>query len=512
VAILTGRLPSQSVNGYFLRRPILVSSVFLAAICAIFIITLVDSYRVTEKLAIQKATGIGALIDQDISRTIELFDLSLQAVIDGLETPRLMALDPELRHVALFDRSATAEGLGSILVVDRTGRITFDSRQIKPADLNVSDRDYFQVHHNKSDVGIYISQPFKSRLRNGDWSIAISRRLSDKNGEFSGIVIGAISLSYFQSTFRKSELGKDGSITLFNDQNIFLARFPQMDSLLGTKVPIASNRYHQIQPGVIYKEGMDGIMRLCAFHQLKNLPIVISIGISTEQIFGDWYRKAALTAVALGAVCSLVLFLSSSVGREFMHRKAVEDELASLVVTDALTGIANRRRFNDYLQVEWARAERSGKPFCMLMIDVDYFKSYNDTFGHQEGDRALRIIAACLMNHVQRPADLVARYGGEEFAVLLPEADLSGARHLGEIMRHAVEELNFNMGEGLERRLTISVGLGMLNPKRAGQASDLVQEADRAVYEAKASGRNCVCEWTSRHDRALSLANLLRTI
>jgi len=513
MAVLTGRLPSQSVNSYFLRRPIFVSSVFLAAICAIFVVTLIDSYRVTEKLAIQTATSVRSLIEEDISRNIELFNLSLQAVIEGLGDPKLMALDPELRNLALFDRSATADGLGLILVLDKDGRVAYHSRQVKPpSDIAFADRDYFQVHRDKADVGLYVSQPFKSRLRNNDWTIAISRRLTDAKGRFSGIVMGGISISYFQATFRKSELGQDGTITLFNNEGTFLARHPPMDGLLGTKVPMASTSYHQIQPGVIYKAGMDGVMRLFAFHPLKNLPLVISVGISTREIFGDWYRKAAITAVTLAAVCSLVLFLSISVGREFTRRKSVEDELADLVVTDALTGIANRRRFNDYLQVEWARAQRSGKPFCMLMIDVDYFKSYNDAFGHQEGDLALQIIAACLMNHVHRPADLVARYGGEEFAVLLPEAELSGARHLGEAMRHAVEQLNFNMGDGLERRLTISVGLGMLNPKRAGEASDLVQEADRAVYEAKAAGRNCLREWTSRHDRALSQANLLQTI
>jgi len=251
-------------------------------------------------------------------------------------------------------------------------------------------------------------------------------------------------------------------------------------------------------------------MRLCAYHKLQDLPLVISVGISTEEIFGEWYRRTAVTALALAAVCSLVMFLSISVGREFLRRKSVEDELADLVVTDPLTGIANRRRFNEYLQVEWARAQRSGKPFCMLMIDVDYFKSYNDAFGHQEGDRALRAIATCLVNHVRRPADLVARYGGEEFAVLLPDSDLSGACRLGEAMRGEVEALNFNAGEGPERKLTISVGVGMLNPIRAAEASDLIHEADRAVYEAKAAGRNCLREWVSTPGRLYPQGGLLR--
>jgi len=509
---VTEKTPFNSVNSYFLKRPIFVSSIFLAVICAIFVAILIDSYRVTEKLAIQTATSVGSLVDQDISRTIELFNLSIEAVIEGLADPRLMALDPDLRQLALFDKSATAEGLGLILVLDKDGRVIYNSRQLKlPTDLSFADRDYFQVHRDKPDVGLYVSQPFKSRLRNGDWTIAISRRLTGARGEFYGVVMGGISLSYFQSTFRKSELGNNGTITLVNNQGIFLARYPQMDSMLGTKVPIASPQHQQTQPGVIYGEGMDGVMRLFAFHQLKHLPLIISVGISTQQVFGDWYRKAAITAGTLGSVCSLVLFLSVSVGREFIRRKSVEEELADLAVTDALTGVANRRRFNDYLEAEWARAQRSGKPFCMLMIDVDYFKSYNDAFGHQEGDLALQIIAACLMNHVRRPADLVARYGGEEFAVLLPGADLNGARCLGEAMRGAVEQLNFNLGEGVARKLTISVGLGMLNPIRAGAASDLIHEADRAVYEAKAAGRNCLREWASGRGRTLHTSLLQHT-
>ena len=164
--------------------------------------------------------------------------------------------------------------------------------------------------------------------------------------------------------------------------------------------------------------------------------------------------------------------------------------LATLASRDGLTGLANRRTFDETLVAEVRRASRAEAPLSLLMIDVDCFKSFNDAYGHQHGDVCLRAVAAAIEGAVKRAGDTVARYGGEEFSVILPDTDLSGAAIIAERIRHAVEEL------GLEHRAStsgavVTVSLGATTAERDGlNADELVKAADSALYRSKRAGRN----------------------
>ena len=166
-------------------------------------------------------------------------------------------------------------------------------------------------------------------------------------------------------------------------------------------------------------------------------------------------------------------------------------ELQRLSSVDSLTGIANRRQFDDTLLREWRRALRKKLSIALLVCDVDFFKHYNDHFGHQGGDECLRRIATSLSEQVKRPTDLVARYGGEEFAIVLPDTDAEGARRVAEAMRSAIEamQLAHAPSSGMPW-VTISLGLAAAVPE-AGNASPqrLLEAADAALYEAKRAGR-----------------------
>ena len=168
-------------------------------------------------------------------------------------------------------------------------------------------------------------------------------------------------------------------------------------------------------------------------------------------------------------------------------------DLTRLSAVDGLTGIANRRQFDEFLAREWARGTRHETEISLLMCDVDFFKQYNDLYGHQTGDECLRAVAQALASRVKRPTDLVARYGGEEFAVILPDTDLEGARQLGEAMRSEIERLGIAHGGGKDGIVTMSIGVACTVPNRDGLGSvALVKAADEALYEAKARGRNCI--------------------
>jgi diguanylate cyclase (GGDEF)-like protein len=159
---------------------------------------------------------------------------------------------------------------------------------------------------------------------------------------------------------------------------------------------------------------------------------------------------------------------------------------------DALTRVLNRRAFDARLAEEWQRALRGGTPLAAAMIDVDYFKVFNDRRGHQAGDDVLRRVAQAAAASLQRAGDRFARYGGEEFAVVLPHTELAGAIEAAERIRAAVAALGIPHPVGKGGRVTVSVGVAAANPAEGGSTADLIAAADRQLYEAKAAGRNCV--------------------
>jgi two-component system chemotaxis family response regulator WspR len=167
--------------------------------------------------------------------------------------------------------------------------------------------------------------------------------------------------------------------------------------------------------------------------------------------------------------------------------------LQRLMNSDGLTGLSNRRHFDEYMELEWRRSLREQSQLSLLMIDVDYFKTYNDTFGHLEGDEALRKVATAIRDACARPSDLPARYGGEEFALVLPNTSLGGARLVAEKLRMTVEALqipHISPTEGSS--LTISIGLSTVIPTAGSNCRDLISAADKGLYLAKNNGRNQV--------------------
>lgn len=164
--------------------------------------------------------------------------------------------------------------------------------------------------------------------------------------------------------------------------------------------------------------------------------------------------------------------------------------LYAMSYIDPLTGIPNRRYFDEILKREWNRAAREQNQLALIMIDVDFFKKYNDHFGHQAGDNCLRLIAKAISKTVNRPGDIVARYGGEEFAVILPNTNTSGARQIAENIFRAVKNLKIRHPSSPYNFLTVSLGFSSRKPQNEKKETTLLSAADIALYQAKKSGRN----------------------
>jgi diguanylate cyclase (GGDEF)-like protein/PAS domain S-box-containing protein len=187
------------------------------------------------------------------------------------------------------------------------------------------------------------------------------------------------------------------------------------------------------------------------------------------------------------------------VSHDISSRKAAEDQLSkalgvaeSLASIDALTGVANRRSFDEFFEGEWLRAIRAHTAISVLMIDVDQFKRYNDRYGHISGDNCLKEIARTIASCIRRPTDLVARYGGEEFIVVLPNTDSAGARLIAEQIRSALEQRQIPHEDGAYSVVTVSIGCATQMPQVRSLSTLLVKVADEALYQAKSAGRNCV--------------------
>ncbi|MBV8516701.1 MAG: GGDEF domain-containing protein [Acidobacteria bacterium] len=257
-----------------------------------------------------------------------------------------------------------------------------------------------------------------------------------------------------------------------------------------------------------YIETMEGARsELCVpVHHHGRLVAVLNLESTRLAAFRN--KLSLLETVAdqlAGAIASAQLIdalraTQSQLEQKTRDLEAANEHLATAIETlhristqDGLTGVANRRHFDETLAVEWRRAARSRAALSLLMIDIDYFKRFNDASGHQAGDDCLRRVARCVQDAVHRAADLVARYGGEEFAVLLPDTDAERAIHVAETIRSRVESLNLEHPDAPCGHVTISIGLATAVPPRDGaNMGDFIRCADSALYDAKRTGRNKV--------------------
>jgi diguanylate cyclase (GGDEF)-like protein len=243
----------------------------------------------------------------------------------------------------------------------------------------------------------------------------------------------------------------------------------------------------------IMMPGMDGY-EVCRWlksePKTRNIPVIfITAKVQTEdEVLGfeiggaDYITKPFRLPAVLARI------------KTQLDLKRKYDLLENLAALDGLTEIPNRRRFDDALEHEWRRTQRTGRPLTVIMMDIDFFKNYNDRYGHMAGDDCLRLVAMALTRLVHRPGDLVARYGGEEFVALLPDTGPQAARHLAEAMREGVSGLRIpHAASSVADHVTLSLGAATRVPDLDLPPGSLVEEADRLLYQAKQEGRNRIC-------------------
>ena len=196
-----------------------------------------------------------------------------------------------------------------------------------------------------------------------------------------------------------------------------------------------------------------------------------------------------------GEVDSLVGFMFDISERKKTEEQLIvlQKELEALSFKDGLTGVANRRRFDSILEVEWANARRNNQPLSVIMLDIDHFKQYNDHYGHLQGDACLKQVAQVLNSAATRARDLFARFGGEEFVLVLPETDGKSAAKIAERCRNLIfKEQIAHAASPTSQILTLSIGVSSITPSHQDDPLGFIEEADRRLYQAKQRGRNCI--------------------
>ncbi len=239
-----------------------------------------------------------------------------------------------------------------------------------------------------------------------------------------------------------------------------------------------------IMPGI---DGYEVCRQLKKNHRTEKIPIIFITAKDQE--------KDETRGLDLGAVDYITKPFSLPIVKArvktHLELKRHRDILEDLSTLDGLTGIPNRRKFDAYLKIEWRRAVRASYPLSLIMIDIDYFKLFNDNYGHDMGDECLKKVAKNLTMTAKRSSDFIARYGGEEFVSILPNTPLEKAAQFAEFLRRNIEELNITHAfSPASDRVTISLGLAMTIPTIGKSHDLLIKSADKALYKAKANGKN----------------------
>ncbi|ASV36804.1 deoxyribonuclease [Pseudomonas sp. NS1(2017)] len=458
---------------------------------------LIREHASTLQAAKRATSNITQLINADVLRNVELYDLALQGLIAATTRKDLNQVSPDIRHLVQFDQSTAAPFKGEVLLLDANGAVIADSSTLWPTPRNFANRDYFQAHQSTSQAGLFISRPFKIHCACDQvWRIAFSRRVSGPNGEFAGVAVATMRLAYFDQLFNRLAIGNGSSVNLLNTHGILLAQQPLLERDMIDKDlsdrPNFKRMLREGQGSFRAISAISGQERLYTFSNVGELPLIVVVALSADDVFAPWQRAALLVSSATGVLCIGLLWLTWMLRRELRRRYRTERVLSELAATDALTGLANRRILDERLRLEWDRAQRSTEPLTVLMIDVDHFKAFNDRHGHHGGDAALRTVAQVIGTNIRRPADLAARYGGEEFAVVLPVTDAQGAWVIAEHIRSGIEHLPRVGGD--KQPITVSIGMSTWDKRSRQSLEALLLSADQALYEAKHTGRNRIVD------------------
>lgn len=482
------------------KAAVLFIAVVCLSLCGLLYLQLEQSRRHDLALAQVASSNLTRAMAQQAEDTFMQADLVLTSLADWIQADGFGAPQKARLQKTFARRVQALNQLHGIFLFDQKGQWIVSSFENLPRGPGVSDREYFKFHQQNISSLAHIGPAIRSR-ENGEWIIPISKRVNDKNGNFQGVLLAGIKMAYFDQFFKSFSIDDNGSMFLGLTDGTLLARRPFVESLIGTSLA-KSEIFEKLLPNApsgnaMFSSLVDGVVRLYGYRQLDTYPLVVSAASSRDSILKDWndtaFRSTVIVAlVVLGVGLFGWMFLYQvRVGEQVEADLRKAKEALKLIAThDSLTGLGNRRLFEGALDIEFGRGARQSSSLSLIMLDIDYFKRYNDAYGHVAGDHCLAEVARAVKGCCHRKADLAVRYGGEEFAVLLPDTDIHGAMVIAEQIRRSVMDKNIIHSGSPSGMVTVSLGCYSFVPTGRDSMEVFIERADAALYQAKHSGRN----------------------
>jgi diguanylate cyclase (GGDEF)-like protein len=498
--------PHPASGGTLKRLPLLKASVLFIAtvclcLCGLLYLQLEQSRRQDLEAAQVASSNLTRAMAQQAEDTFMKADLVLTGLAEWIQADGYAAAQKPRLQKAFARRVLALEQLHGIFLFDKQGQWVVTSFDEPPRGPGVTDREYFKFHQQNVTSVAHIGPAIRSR-ESGEWIIPLSKRLNDKNGNFQGVLMAGIKMSYFDEFFKSFNIDDNGTMFVAMTDGTLLARRPFVESLIGASAA-KSEIFQTLLPrapsgSAMFSSVVDGVVRMYGYRQLSAYPLVVAAAASKDAILKEWYAAAFQSIV----IVALVILGVGLFGWVFIHQvrdgerieadlRKAQEALELIATHDSLTGLANRRLFERALDIEFGRGARQSSPLSLIMLDIDFFKRYNDTYGHVAGDHCLAEVARALKSCCHRKADLAVRYGGEEFAVLLPDTDIHGALAIAEQIRRSVIDKNITHSGSPTGYLTVSLGCYSFVPATGHDSIEaFIQRADAALYRAKHSGRN----------------------
>jgi len=498
-----------SSDGGLLKSIVLSGLLLLITVASMSIWTLREDWLATVRQTQESAMNLALSQSRQAEDTFLQTELSLRQVQRDLQlqlATRIQGADLSNTMRELQRRLPQLHGL---FYYDQDGKWIATSAQRAPNNINNSDREYFTFQRHNRRNSVHIGPVINSRST-GDLVIPVSLRVSDASGGFKGVLLATIKVDFFRRFYSYYELGaRDVLVLMLADSTVLYAR-PMPDSYIGKNLsasPLFQEMLAKMDRGSgQWKSVLDGQARIFGFARSDRYPIIVAAGYNSDDLFHVWVNRRAqdilLSIILLLTILLLGVFQlrqARSVLRYQQELTQLRDELHSanlalnqLAHVDGLTGLANRREFDRFLHQALAHAAASGKPLTLIMMDIDFFKHYNDTYGHIAGDKCLKAIAEVLASVGARRSDIAARYGGEEFALILPDTPFDEGMTIAHRVVEAVRIRQLAHISSPKGQVTISAGCATTATSATLSAVKLLEYADHALYRAKREGRDDV--------------------
>ncbi|NIE62267.1 diguanylate cyclase [Burkholderia sp. Ax-1719] len=459
-------------------------------LCAIVVLASTAAWLTADRAgrverAHERAQSVASLVAGGLSANMTIYDALLADMAASAHSPTA-PISANVRERIRFGQAISHELLDDAFIVGADGMLDAPVDNPSAARVDLHDRDYFQAFARGTPRTLYVSQPLASRIRDGRRSIALARGIAAPGQSFDGVAVLIVRLDNLQRFISSFDSRDVDAVRVVRENGVVLANAMHPDDASPLAVQEAA-------AGVIERIDPAGANYCVA--RVNGAPLAVVVTPSTAQTLGNW-RRQAIWQGALAVAFALTLAVGTmALESALRSRYKALAKLRKLSLTDALTGLSNRRALDARLDEEWRRAMRKNRKLSLLFIDIDRFKLFNDEYGHAVGDEVLRSVAQAIGGQARRAQDMAARYGGEEFAVVLPDTDAQEAARIAERVRHAVEGLRIAHAKSEAGAVTVSVGCATVTVVEGAEhsAQALLEAADAQLLIAKASGRNRVC-------------------